>query len=57
MKRWLARWHVDPIDELGRLAQERDLWLHVDACVGGYFAPFARMNGVDVGPFDFEVPH
>jgi sphinganine-1-phosphate aldolase len=32
------------------------VWLHVDACVGGYFAPFARMNGIPVPPFDFEVP-
>ena len=47
---------IDPIGELAALALERDVWLHVDACVGGYFAPFARMNGVDVPPFDFEVP-
>ncbi|MEZ4218515.1 MAG: aspartate aminotransferase family protein [Myxococcota bacterium] len=47
---------VDPIPALGALAEERGLWLHVDACVGGYFAPFARMNGVDVGDFDFAVP-
>lgn len=47
---------IDPIDELGELAQERDLWLHVDACVGGYFAPFVRMNGGEVAAFDFSVP-
>ena len=47
---------IDPIEELSELALDRDLWLHVDACVGGYFAPFARMNGIDVPPFDFEVP-
>ncbi len=47
---------IDPIEPLSDLALERDLWLHVDACVGGYFAPFARMNGVDVPPFDFELP-
>ncbi|MDC6450939.1 pyridoxal-dependent decarboxylase, partial [Pseudomonadales bacterium] len=29
--------------------------LHVDACVGGYIAPFVRMNGADIKPFDFEV--
>lgn len=47
---------VDPIAELAALAQERGLWLHVDACVGGYFAPFARMNGADVPDFDFAIP-
>src|SRR6185295_7254367 len=38
------------------LAVERDLWLHVDACVGGYIAPFVRMNGAPIAPFDFELP-
>lgn len=47
---------VDPIEALSDLAQERGVWLHVDACVGGYFAPFAKMNGVDVPAFDFAVP-
>ncbi|MFP6641845.1 MAG: aminotransferase class V-fold PLP-dependent enzyme, partial [Myxococcota bacterium] len=47
---------MDPIAELSDLAMERDVWLHVDACVGAYLAPFARMNGVDVPPFDFELP-
>lgn len=46
---------IDPIAKLGALARARGLWLHVDACVGGYIAPFVRMNGGDVPPFDFEV--
>ena len=37
---------IDPIEALGEVAQKAGVWLHVDACVGGYFAPFARMNGV-----------
>ena len=47
---------IDPIEELADLALARGIWLHVDACVGGYFAPFARMNGVPVPPLRFEVP-
>jgi len=47
---------IDPIGALSDLALARDLWLHVDACVGGYIAPFVRMNGGDVPPFDFELP-
>ncbi|SMQ57656.1 Glutamate or tyrosine decarboxylase [Altererythrobacter xiamenensis] len=47
---------IDPIKALGKVAASKDIWLHTDACVGGYFAPFARMNGVPVPPFDFGVP-
>ncbi|MEP0706828.1 MAG: aspartate aminotransferase family protein [Parvibaculum sp.] len=47
---------IDPIEKLGALAERKKLWLHVDACVGGYIAPFVRMNGGDIPPFDFEVP-
>lgn len=47
---------IDPIGALSELAVARDLWLHVDACVGGYIAPFVRMNGGDVPPFDFDLP-
>jgi sphinganine-1-phosphate aldolase len=46
---------IDPIEELGDVAVSSDIWLHVDACVGGYIAPFVRMNGGDIPPFDFEV--
>lgn len=47
---------IDPIAELGALAERRGLWLHVDACVGGYLAPFARAIGRDIPAFDFSVP-
>jgi sphinganine-1-phosphate aldolase len=46
---------IDPIAALSELAVARDLWLHVDACVGGYIAPFVRMNGGAIPPFDFEL--
>jgi len=47
---------IDPIAELGALAQARGLWLHVDACVSGYSAPFGRALGYDTPEFDFSVP-
>ena len=46
---------IDPIAALSELALARDLWLHVDACVGGYIAPFVRMNGAEIPPFDFAL--
>lgn len=47
---------IDPIEALSELAIQRDLWLHVDACVGGYLAPFVRLNGADLPAFDFALP-
>lgn len=47
---------VDPIRAMGELAIEKNLWLHVDACVGGYILPFFRKLGEDVPEFDFTVP-
>lgn len=46
---------IDPIAALSEVAVRRGVWLHVDACVGGYSAPFMRMNGEDVAAFDFEL--
>lgn len=47
---------IDPIGALSDLAQERGLWLHVDACVGGLLGPFVRDLGYPVPPFDFALP-
>ena len=47
---------VDPIDQIAAVAQARGVWMHVDACVGGYFAPFAQQLGVALPDWDFAVP-
>ncbi|MER9477510.1 aminotransferase class V-fold PLP-dependent enzyme [Mesorhizobium sp. M0520] len=46
----------DDVGALGQIASEYDVWLHVDACVGGFLAPFARMNGRSIPDFDLRVP-
>jgi len=47
---------VDPISELGILAQEHGIGLHVDACLGGFMLPFVKKLGYEVPDFDFSVP-
>jgi glutamate/tyrosine decarboxylase-like PLP-dependent enzyme len=47
---------VDPIESLARIASDRGLLFHVDACVGGFMLPFVRKLGYDVPDFDFRVP-
>lgn len=33
----------DPIEKIARVAEKHGLWMHVDACLGGYQAPFVEM--------------
>jgi glutamate/tyrosine decarboxylase-like PLP-dependent enzyme len=47
---------VDPIAEIGSLAQEKGLLFHVDGCVGGIHLSFMRKLGYPVPDFDFTVP-
>ncbi len=47
---------VDGIGELGQLALDHNLLLHVDACIGGFMLPFFRRLGVTIPEFDLGVP-
>lgn len=47
---------VDPIPEVGAIAQRRKLPFHVDACFGGFALPWIERLGYDVPPWDFRVP-
>ena len=47
---------VDPIPELGQVALEYGVGLHVDACLGGFILPFGEELGLDIPEFDFRVP-
>ncbi len=47
---------IDPIGDLGRLAGDHGILLHVDACMGGFILPYLRRLGAPVPDFDFRVP-
>ncbi len=47
---------VDPIEELGAVATERGIGLHVDACLGAIVLSVLRTAGRPVPDFDFQVP-
>jgi tyrosine decarboxylase/aspartate 1-decarboxylase len=44
---------VDPVEEIGRLAEEKGVFFHVDAAFGGFVIPF--LEGCQPA-FDFAVP-
>jgi glutamate/tyrosine decarboxylase-like PLP-dependent enzyme len=47
---------IDPIADLGELALERGVGMHVDGCLGGFILPFGQELGYDIPVFDFRVP-
>ncbi len=46
---------VDPVPELGAIANARDLLFHVDACIGGFLLPYFERLGAKFPSFDFSV--
>ena len=47
---------IDPIAELGEIAQAKNIPLHVDACVGGFILPFIEKLGNNIPLWDYRVP-
>lgn len=47
---------VDPVPEIAAFCRARDLWLHVDGCMGGFLLPYFRRLGAQHPDFDFSVP-
>ena len=47
---------IDAIEELGALALEARVGLHVDNCLGGFLLSFMAREGILAKPFDFAVP-
>jgi glutamate/tyrosine decarboxylase-like PLP-dependent enzyme len=46
---------VDPVKEISEIAKEKEIPLHVDACLGGFILPFFEKIGEKVEPFDFRL--
>ncbi|MEM4006561.1 MAG: aspartate aminotransferase family protein [Nitrososphaerota archaeon] len=46
---------IDSISELAEIALEKNVWLHVDACVGGFILPFMKKLGENIPEFDFRI--
>ncbi len=46
----------DDIEGIAGVAERHGLWCHVDACLGGFLAPFVKKLGYDIPAFDFRVP-
>ncbi len=47
---------IDPIAELGEIAQKKGIPMHVDACVGGFVLPWIEKLGRPLPKWDFRVP-
>jgi len=47
---------VDDIEAIGRIAQKKNIPLHVDSCLGGFMLPFVEKLGYNIPVFDFRVP-
>lgn len=46
---------VDDVESVAEVCEDKGVWLHVDACLGGFILPFLRDIGEKVSPFDFSV--
>ena len=47
---------IDPIEEIGAFAKEKDIPFHVDGCFGGFFLPWMEKLGYELPLWDFRVP-
>ena len=46
---------IDDIKALSEIAIDKKIWLHVDACIGGFILPFFKELGEKIPPFDFSL--
>jgi sphinganine-1-phosphate aldolase len=47
---------IDPVKKISALAIQKNVPLHIDACLGGFLIAFAEKSGMkNLEPFDFRV--
>jgi tyrosine decarboxylase/aspartate 1-decarboxylase len=46
---------VDPIEKIGNLIEDKNIFFHVDAAFGGFILPFLKILGKKVSAWDFSV--
>lgn len=47
---------IDPVEAMADCAAARGVWLHVDACIGGFLAPHVAALRGGVPAFDLSIP-
>ena len=45
---------VDPVSAMGQITKDREIPLHVDACVGGFILPYFEKLGEEIPTYDFR---
>jgi len=46
---------IDPIEKIGKLIEDKNIFFHVDAAFGGFVLPFLRELNYQLPPWDFKV--
>jgi tyrosine decarboxylase/aspartate 1-decarboxylase len=46
---------IDPIEEISKLIENKDIFFHVDAAFGGFVLPFLKLLGNNIPDWDFSV--
>ena len=46
---------IDPVKDIAEVTGEKGVWLHVDACLGGFILPFFEELGEKLPLYDFRV--
>ncbi len=46
---------IDPIEDIGNIIEDKEIFFHIDAAFGGFILPFLKELNYHVPPWDFSV--